>query len=87
MDKNNGDLKGRIKGEAVTKSFADPEGRRVGVLEGCSFEFEPGMLNVVMGTSGCGKSTLAYLLAGYMAADSGVINLDIGVCFAFQSRL
>ncbi len=32
--------------------------------------------NVVMGKSGCGKSTLAYLIAGYLQADQGKIEID-----------
>jgi NitT/TauT family transport system ATP-binding protein len=46
------------------------------VIEDCSFDFEPGLLHVVMGASGCGKSTLAYMLAGYIAPDGGALEID-----------
>jgi NitT/TauT family transport system ATP-binding protein len=69
-------LRGRIRIDGLGKSFADKDGNRVSVLENCSLELEPGLLNVVMGKSGCGKSTLAYLLAGYLKADTGRIEID-----------
>lgn len=69
-------LKGHIKIKDLTRSFADKDGNTVNVIKNCSVEFEPGLLNVVMGRSGCGKSTLAYLLAGYMKPDQGQIEID-----------
>lgn len=69
-------MKGRLTAQGLCKTFARAEGERIDVLADCAFDFEPGMLNVVMGTSGCGKSTLAYLLAGYLEPDGGTIALD-----------
>jgi NitT/TauT family transport system ATP-binding protein len=71
-----GDLKGHIVIHDLCKGYVDKTGEAVKVIEGCSVEFEPGRLNVVMGQSGCGKSTLAYLLAGYVNPDRGQIEID-----------
>ncbi len=74
MDKKN--LRGRIRLQDVAKGFVNQTGETVDVIQHCSVDFEPGMLNVIMGSSGCGKSTLAYLLAGYLKADSGLMEVD-----------
>ncbi len=69
-------VKGHISIRDIGKGFLNQSGNPVNVIQNCSVEFEPGMLNVIMGTSGCGKSTLAYLLAGYLKADCGTIEID-----------
>jgi NitT/TauT family transport system ATP-binding protein len=71
-----GELKGHIRIQDLARGFADNDGNTVNVIESCSVEFEPGLLNVVMGKSGCGKSTLAYLIAGYLKPDHGKIEID-----------
>jgi NitT/TauT family transport system ATP-binding protein len=70
------DLKGHISIQNLGRSYEDKDGSAVSVIENCSVEFDPGLLNVVMGKSGCGKSTLAYLIAGYLKADQGLIAID-----------
>ena len=70
------DLKGHIRIQDLGRSYEDKNGAAVSVIENCSVEFEPGLLNVVMGKSGCGKSTLAYLIAGYLKPDRGQIEID-----------
>lgn len=67
---------GSLVGTNLAKSFAVQGQPPVEVLKDCSFEFEPAMLNVVMGTSGCGKSTLANMLAGYIRPDQGTLTID-----------
>ena len=69
-------LRGHIRIRDLGRSFRDKDGKVVDVIEHCTVEFEPGLLNVVMGKSGCGKSTLAYLLAGYLRPDRGTIEID-----------
>ena len=69
-------LRGHIKIRDLARGFTDKEGNTIGVIEHCSVEFEPGLLNVVMGKSGCGKSTLAYMVAGYLKPDRGSIEID-----------
>jgi NitT/TauT family transport system ATP-binding protein len=67
---------GELVGTGLGKSYQVKDRPAVSVLADCSFRFEAGKLNVVMGTSGCGKSTLAYLLAGYLKPDQGTLTLD-----------
>lgn len=71
-----GQLKGHIRVDGLARGFLGPDGQPVSVIENLSVEFEPGLLNVVMGQSGCGKSTLAYLLAGYLPPDAGSMTID-----------
>ncbi len=68
--------KGHISIQNLGKGFVNQSGKPINVIQDCSVEFAPGMLNVIMGTSGCGKSTLAYLLAGYLKADYGTMEID-----------
>ncbi len=68
--------KGHISIRNLGKGFVNQSGKPINVIQDCSVEFAPGMLNVIMGTSGCGKSTLAYLLAGYLKADYGTMEID-----------
>ncbi len=68
--------KGHISIRNIGKGFVNQSGKPINVIQDCSVEFAPGMLNVIMGTSGCGKSTLAYLLAGYLKADCGTMEID-----------
>lgn len=75
-NQSNEKLKGRIRISNLVKGYQDKDGNSVKVINDCSVEFEPGLLNVIMGQSGCGKSTLAYLLAGYLNADYGDIEID-----------
>ena len=67
---------GRLGVRGVTKQFAQPGGPPAVVVRDCSFEVEPGRLTVLMGPSGCGKTTLAYMLAGYLAPDTGSLSID-----------
>jgi len=76
QQKSQQDLKGHISIQNLGLSYEDKDGSAVSVIENCSVEFDPGLLNVVMGKSGCGKSTLAYLIAGYLKADQGLIAID-----------
>lgn len=67
---------GAITGRNLTKAYARKGSPPISVLSECSFKFAPGELNVIMGTSGCGKTTLAYMLAGYVSADEGQLEMD-----------
>ncbi|WP_436640593.1 ABC transporter ATP-binding protein [Microbaculum sp. FT89] len=68
--------KGELVGVGLSKAYPQPGGEPLPVLNNCEFRFEPGKLNVVMGSSGCGKSTLAYILAGYIKPDGGSVTID-----------
>lgn len=60
----------------LKKSFVDPEGRQVTVLDVPRFEVAAGTQVGLAGSSGTGKTTFLHCLAGILAADSGTILLD-----------
>jgi len=56
----------------LIKSFS-PESR---VVDGVSFEIQPGEMFFLLGPSGCGKTTVLRLLAGFLKSDGGEILFD-----------
>jgi putative ABC transport system ATP-binding protein len=60
----------------VKKSFNQPDGSKLHLLDIDKFEVEAGEQLVIVGKSGCGKSTLLYLIAGIRRPDSGRIMID-----------
>ena len=61
-----------IIAESVSKHWTTADGE-VRAVDGLSFAFEPGTLNVLLGPSGCGKTTTLRLIAGLEDADQGRI--------------
>jgi sn-glycerol 3-phosphate transport system ATP-binding protein len=61
-----------IAAEDVSKHWTTAEGQ-VRAVDGLSFAFDEGTLNVLLGPSGCGKSTTLRLIAGLERADGGRI--------------
>src|SRR5262252_1798069 len=61
-----------IAAENVSKHWTTADGK-VRAVDGLSFEFDEGTLNVLLGPSGCGKSTTLRLIAGLELADTGRI--------------
>ena len=60
----------------VTKSYIEPGGGRLPILDIASFRVAAGEQMVLIGRSGCGKSTLLYVIAGITTADAGKIVID-----------
>ena len=60
----------------VTKSFVEPGGQRLPVLDVPHFEVAAAEQMVIVGQSGCGKSTLLQTISGITRADSGTIKVD-----------
>jgi ABC-type branched-subunit amino acid transport system ATPase component len=54
----------------IRKSF-----RGIKVLEGVSFDIEPGTITALVGSNGAGKSTLVNVLTGMLEADGGEVRL------------
>ena len=65
--------KGRLSVEGV--NYAPPGANRL-LLQGLSFQVEPGEVLGIVGPSGAGKSTLARLLMGIWRPINGVVRLD-----------
>jgi len=62
--------------EKLKKSYVEPNGQLLPVLDIPNFSVAAGEQMVLVGRSGCGKSTLLHVIAGISHADSGKIRLD-----------
>ena len=64
---------GRLTVERIL--YVPPPSKKV-ILNGVSFQLEPGKSLAIVGTSGAGKSTLARMLVGSIAPTAGNVRLD-----------
>jgi putative ABC transport system ATP-binding protein len=60
----------------VKKSYVEPDGARLPILDIANFDVANGEQMVLVGRSGCGKTTLLHTIAGITRADSGQIAID-----------
>jgi putative ABC transport system ATP-binding protein len=60
----------------VKKSYREPGGGQLPVLNIASFKLAPGEQTVLVGSSGGGKTTLLNIIAGITSADSGEVKID-----------
>ena len=61
--------------DGIGQDFATPgSGGRIRVLDGISFDAEPGQFVAVIGPSGCGKSTLLQMAAGLLMPTRGNVK-------------
>src|SRR5688572_25683639 len=60
----------------VKKSYAEPDGVRLPILDIPRFEVKNGEQMALVGKSGCGKTTLLHTIAGITRADAGEIKVD-----------
>lgn len=62
--------------EEVRKSFPQPDGGRLEILDIPYFAMDTGEQVVLVGKSGSGKTTLLHVIAGISRPDSGSVRLD-----------
>lgn len=60
----------------IKKSYIEPNGHRLPILDIPRFHLGPGEQMVLLGRSGCGKTTLLHVIAGISNVDSGTIRVD-----------
>jgi putative ABC transport system ATP-binding protein len=65
-----------LKLHNVKKSYPEPDGGRLPILDIPRFEVQAGEQMVLVGRSGCGKTTLLHTIAGITRPDEGRIVLD-----------
>ncbi|HUT09157.1 MAG TPA: ABC transporter ATP-binding protein [Thermoguttaceae bacterium] len=60
----------------VKKSFAQPDGNELPILDIPEFHVGQGDQMVLVGRSGCGKTTLLHIIAGISRPTSGKVRID-----------
>ena len=60
----------------VRKSYREPNGEQLQILDIERFSLDPGEQVVLRGRSGCGKTTLLNCIAGLTTVDSGTITIN-----------
>jgi putative ABC transport system ATP-binding protein len=60
----------------IKKSFAEPDGTELPILDVPEFHVAPGEQMVLVGRSGSGKTTLLHVIAGICRPDSGKVRID-----------
>ncbi len=65
-----------LKLEALQKSYLEPDGHRLPVIDIPHYELQSGEQAVLIGRSGGGKSTLLHLIAGISRPDAGHVIID-----------
>ncbi len=60
----------------VKKTFSQPDGTRLPVIDIVNYEVEIGEQLAMVGRSGCGKTTLLHVIAGLSRPDSGRVMID-----------
>ena len=59
----------------IKKSFVEPGGNHLTILDVPKFEVAKGEQMVLIGPSGCGKTTLLHVIAGIRRPDSGSVEI------------
>src|SRR4051812_46052059 len=62
--------------EEIKKSYVEPDGNVLPILDIPRFEVAAGEQMVLVGRSGCGKTTLLHVIAGISRADAGRVYLN-----------
>ncbi len=62
--------------EGVRKSYIEPDGSRLPILDIERFAIGKGEQVALVGRSGCGKTTMLHVIAGISRADAGQVVID-----------
>ena len=62
--------------EDIRKTFREPDGSTLPILDVPRFEVDAGQQMVLVGSSGSGKTTLLQIVAGISKPDSGSVRID-----------
>jgi len=62
--------------EGVKKSYLEPNGDTLPILDIGRFHVAPGEQMGLVGRSGCGKTTLLHVIAGLSRPDAGTVKID-----------
>jgi putative ABC transport system ATP-binding protein len=62
--------------EEVKKSFVEPDGKPLPILDITSYRLNTGEQAVLLGHSGCGKTTLLHVISGISRPDSGRVIIN-----------
>jgi putative ABC transport system ATP-binding protein len=60
----------------VKKTFRQPDGSPLPILDVPEFHVGPGEQMVLVGPSGCGKTTLLHVIAGISRPDQGKVRIN-----------
>jgi putative ABC transport system ATP-binding protein len=60
----------------LKKSYAEPDGGELSILDIPTWKVDAGEQVVVVGSSGCGKTTLLHIIAGLLRPTSGHVFID-----------
>jgi NitT/TauT family transport system ATP-binding protein len=79
--------------EGINKSYQQPNGQQITIIENISMALHPGEIVALLGPSGSGKSTLMRMIAGLISPTQGqifyhnhpLVGLNPGVAIVFQS--
>ena len=79
--------------QGVSKSYQQPNGQQIVILENINLELRSGEIVALLGPSGSGKSTLMRMIAGLIPPSEGqviyhnrpLVGLNPGVAIVFQS--
>ncbi len=82
-----------IKLEEVSKSYQQPNGQKITILENINLELHIGEIVALLGPSGSGKSTIMRMIAGLNQPTNGqvvyhnrpLLGLNSGVAIVFQN--
>jgi len=61
--------------DSIKKSFVEPSGNRLPILEIADYQLAFGEQAVLVGQSGGGKTTLLHVIAGVLQPDAGSVTV------------